>query len=107
MIPAVYSLLAANALSALLLAKYNFEESIQCELLQSAQSGGNDLYLVTTSRERYVLRIYLHNSRTLQELEEDIRILCALSTSGISVSQPVPDREGNYFTALNAPEGMR
>ncbi len=75
-----------------------------CRLLRA---GINDTYLVADGSLKQVFRVYSLDWRTREEIMEEIRLLNLLQERAVSVSYPLPDKEGNYIQLLHAPEGDR
>ena len=105
--PVRYSLPDASALTSQVLPYYDLPGSPCCQLLQVAQSGGNDLYLVTAESTQYVLRVYLVGVRTASTLAQDADLLAQLAASGVPVVTAIPQRDGAFVREIRAPEGLR
>ncbi len=71
------------------------------------KAGVNDTYKITTASEQFVLRVYSCNWRSKTGISEELRLIKHLADSGISVSQPLPDKDGKLVQELDAPEGLR
>ena len=69
--------------------------------------GINHSYLISTQNEHYVLRIYCHNWRTVEEISEELRLLKLLKENDISISYPIPNLKENDILEIEAPEGRR
>jgi Ser/Thr protein kinase RdoA (MazF antagonist) len=106
-LPARYSLLSASALGTLAQTLWQVDEPLHCQLLQPAQSGGNDLYLVTSKTQRFVLRAYLHGSQSWETLEAGAQLTNALAQQQVSVNRPLSLIHGTFTTSIQAPEGLR
>ena len=100
----LYSTLSPEALQEKILSKYLLNPAVQCEYLYR---GLNDNYLVRDSHSQYILRVYRHNWRDLQDIESEMELIQYLKSEGVSVSFPVPDREGTVIQEIHAPEGIR
>lgn len=101
--PASYSTLAANPLGVLISTKYAWR-NVQCRLLLR---GVSDTYSLTSFSGNFVLRVYRNGHRTLSQINAEVEFLLALKNSHVSVSYPLPDREGHHVFSLDAPEGTR
>lgn len=101
--PAVYSTLCPAALAGLIENKYAFK-NVHCQLLVR---GVGDSYLVRSTDERYVIRIYRTTHRTLAQIEEEVALLLELYAAGVSVSHPILDVEGQAIQKIYAAEGER
>lgn len=103
-IPAVHSLLSPDALGAELPRRYAVGSVQQCVLLRSLT---NDVYVVTTAAARYVLKVYGHGWRSLQEVAWEAELLAHLAAKGCAVPQAIPAADGQLVGAIRAPEGQR
>jgi Ser/Thr protein kinase RdoA (MazF antagonist) len=102
--PTVHSILSPAALLAEILARYDLAHPVNCIFLTR---GVNDTYLVQTGTEKYILRVYTADWRSLSDILYEIDVLLHLESNGIPVSAPVAQRDGNYINVLQAPEGLR
>jgi Ser/Thr protein kinase RdoA (MazF antagonist) len=102
--PAVHSILAPTALLAEILPRYALEHPISCIFLAQ---GVNDTYLVQAGTEKYILRVYAAGRRSLSNILYELDVLLHLARNGVPVSTPIAQRDGNYITVLQAPEGLR
>ncbi|MGC1241089.1 MAG: phosphotransferase [Chryseosolibacter sp.] len=101
--PVTYSTLAARPLSALISTRFGWH-NVQCHLLLR---GVSDTYNVCTSSGNFVLRVYRNGHRSLSQINAEVEFLLALKNSRVSVSYPLPDRDGHHVFTLEAPEGTR
>ena len=101
--PTVYSTLSPEALAQFISEKYGFEE-LDCRFFLR---GVGDTYMVDTSGNGFVLRIYRSSHRNLQQIEAEIALLFALKQAGVSVSYPITDLKGKAIQAFEAAEGTR
>jgi len=101
--PATYSTLCPIALSSLISEKYATGK-VQCKFLVR---GVGDTYLVESSENRFILRIYRSSHRSLPQIKEEVELLFALKQANISVSYPILDIFGEVIQKLNAVEGER
>jgi Ser/Thr protein kinase RdoA (MazF antagonist) len=83
---------------------YKFDSKVNCKLFRT---GINHLYRVVAGDDKFVLRVYTLNWRTKLEIEEELRLLNYLHENNVSVSYPMPDRNGNLILEVEAPEGKR
>lgn len=102
--PVIYSIPSATALQSELLPHYDLGDQVTCTFLTS---GVNDTYLVQTSIEKYVLRIYRAGWRALSDVLYEIDVLEHLNRKGVSVSSPIAQRDGSFVSTIQAPEGPR
>lgn len=101
--PATYSTLCPIALSSLISEKYEVG-NVQCKFLVR---GVGDTYLVESSGNRFVLRVYRSSHRSLPQITEEVQLLLALKQANVSVSYPIPDISGQTVLKLKATEGER
>jgi Ser/Thr protein kinase RdoA (MazF antagonist) len=101
--PATYSTLCPIALSSFISEKYK-AGNVQCKLLVR---GVGDTYLVESSADRFILRVYRSSHRSLPQIKEEVALLLALKQVGVSVSYPIPDISGEAVQQLDAVEGAR
>jgi Ser/Thr protein kinase RdoA (MazF antagonist) len=102
--PVVQSLLSPSALLEVVAAEYDVGRLLDCRLWIA---GHADVYLVTTDRDRYVLRVYRTGWRTDDEIAYEIDALRHLTKKGVSVAVPVVRKDGAWFRTVEAPEGAR
>ena len=103
--PVIYSTISEQAILERLLPMYSIEQPTGCTFLLQ---GCNDTYEVKTADgPSYILRVYRHGWRTLAEIYYELDALLYLTRKGISVSTPIPDRDGQIVRVLPAPEGNR
>lgn len=102
--PVEYSSLSAKALLQFVALNYNISESSSITFLKR---GFNDTYLIHSDSEKYILRVYKYNWRSLESIETEIKLLNYLRKNKIAVSYPVKDKQENYIHSLQAPEGLR
>lgn len=102
--PVTNSTLSSTHIGQLLEAAYGLSSQTTCKLFRT---GINHTYMVGDGDNSLVFRVYSHNWRSPVEIEEEIHLLCLLKENGVSVSYPIPDRDGNYMQELQAPEGVR
>ena len=101
--PATYSTLCPIALSSFISERYGLKDA-QCKLLVR---GVGDTYLVESSENRFILRIYRSSHRSLLQIEEEVKLLLALKEGNVSVSYPIKDLSGQFISKLDAVEGER
>lgn len=77
---------------------------VQCKLLVR---GVGDTYLVESSGDRFILRIYRSSHRSLPQIKEEVELLLALKQADVAVSYPIPDIAGKAIQQLEALEGER
>lgn len=98
------STLSPEALSPWLAAVYPYEAPPAVKLFRT---GINHTYMVEGDGDKSVLRIYSHNWRSREQIEEEIKVLKLANEAGVSVSMPLCDREGSFIQGVEAPEGTR
>ncbi len=101
--PAQYSTLSAIALKDFIENAYGFRQ-LTCRLLAKNVS---DTYLFEDAEAKYILKIYRHSYRPLNEIKGEAELLNILKDGGIPVSYPIKDLSGNEIQSFNATEGVR
>jgi Ser/Thr protein kinase RdoA (MazF antagonist) len=104
--PVHSSVLRGDALERRVLVEYDLQPPVRCGLLNREN---HDNYLVTTGDgQRFVLRLHQHEPEVSQEaVEEQATIVAALGRAGLPVELPIPQRNGRFVQAVQAPEGVR
>jgi Ser/Thr protein kinase RdoA (MazF antagonist) len=102
--PVTNSILSAQALIARVLPDYDIQPVTKCVFLSP---GLNDTYLVNTQDSKYILRVYRIGWRSLTDILYELEALLHLKHKGISVSVPIPKKDGNLVSTVMAPEGLR
>ncbi|MEH2446192.1 MAG: phosphotransferase [Nostoc sp.] len=65
------------------------------------------MYLVTTERENYILRVYRRGWRNQEEIDFELELLAFLHEQNQPVAYPIVRNEGTFTTEILAPEDMR
>ncbi|MBE1442851.1 phosphotransferase enzyme family protein [Paenibacillus sp. OAS669] len=99
-----HSVVSSDALVPFIHDIYNIGDILECRFISN---GLNDTYIVITNDNKYILRIYKVNWRSISDIEFEIELLNHLLANGIPVSFPVEKKDGGYHTELKAPEGPR
>lgn len=102
--PIEYSSLSTQALLELVCKKYSFLNSASITFIKR---GFNDTYLIQSGTDKYILRVYKHNWRSLESIESELKFLNHLKDGGISVSFPIADNQKQFIHSIDAPEGIR
>lgn len=108
--PVIQSLLSVNALLSEVISVYDIGSFVACTLLAHNL---NDTYLVSTSENRYILRIYQaprmvgRTWRSESDILYELDLLLHLKRKGVSVSIPLARKDGTFLRVLQAPEGPR
>ncbi len=102
--PAISSIIAPAFLAEWVKNQYALATSPICKVLRL---GVNHTYLVQSSAEQYVLRVYTYGWRTETEILAEIELLNLLKQNAISVAFPIQDKNGYYLQKINAREGLR
>ncbi|HYI15527.1 MAG TPA: phosphotransferase [Thermomicrobiales bacterium] len=102
--PARYSVLSASALRDWLAATYDLPAPVNCRLISLSL---NDVYQVVAGDQRAYLRVYRHGWRTRDEIDAELALTRDLAESGVAVSTPFKDTNGDDVTQLTAAEGDR
>ena len=101
--PVAKSFLAQEALADTIVAAYDFT-TVRCQLIAAFM---RDVYLVSSHHERYILFIYRHNQRALDEIKAEWRFVEYLAANDIPVAAAIPTEKGEYVLEFPAPEGTR
>lgn len=107
MFPTIHSTLSLPALQEVVTAGYGLPRPVTLRYWQAAQSGGNDLYLVSADSGKFMLRIYVHGNSTIDALAAQIDLLDQLATRGIRLPRVVRLRDGKAILRITVPEGTR
>ena len=102
--PVEYSTLSSQHLLQLVASHYNIHPASSICYIKR---GFNDTYLITDNSNKYILRVYTHNWKTLANIEAEIKLLTHLQENGVTVSHPIADNHQEYIQTINAPEGVR
>ncbi len=102
--PIEYSSLSTKALLELVCSNYSFSKNASITFLKR---GFNDTYLIQNETEKYILRVYKHNWRSLESIESELKFLNHLKDGGVSVSFPIIDNNKQFIHSIEAPEGVR
>lgn len=102
--PVTNSTLSKEHLAAYLMEHYPLGIAAMCSIVKC---GINDTYVVASTEGKFIFRVYSLNWRTVNEINEERRLIDHLKGQGISVAYPVADNEGKYVHEFDAPEGTR
>jgi len=102
--PIIASTLSQTELGKFVTEKYQLKEYFDCKLFRTAV---NHTYFMLSTHTKYVVRVYCHNWRSKVEIQQELELLNLLKNNNLSVSFPIPDKEGNLIQEINAPEGLR
>jgi len=69
--------------------------------------GFNDTYEITSGGVGYMLRLYCHGRRSLEEIQSECDLLLYLKSSSIPVCAPLPALDKSLIFEVTAPEGLR
>jgi Ser/Thr protein kinase RdoA (MazF antagonist) len=102
--PVTHSTLSINALMTDILPCYDIGTPVECRFLNQ---GLNDTYVVETKTDKYILRVYRAGWRSRSDILYEIDALLHLKQHNVSVSFPVPRKDGEILQTVTAPEGSR
>jgi len=102
--PIIASTVSQTELGKFITEKYQLKEYFDCKLFRT---GVNHTYFLLGTHTKYVVRVYCYNWRTKVEIQQELELLNLLKNNNLSVSFPIPDKEGNLIQEINAPEGLR
>lgn len=100
--PVIASTLSPEELAVWIAEKYGFS-SVSCSLLKTHM---NHSYRVTADKQRYILRVYNHKYRNIEQVTEEVTLLDELKNK-VGVSYPIANAAGNFVELIHAPEGNR
>jgi Ser/Thr protein kinase RdoA (MazF antagonist) len=101
--PVTASVLSDIALEKLIRAQYGLPTAT-CKLIKTFV---NDTYLVTEGQTQFIFRVYTKDWRSPLEINEELRVINTVKSSGMPVAEPIADTSGNYTQKFFAPEGER
>ncbi len=99
-----YSSLSVSDLLKMVINYYNLSPDFEIAFLKR---GFNDTYLIYSSTNKYILRIYKYNWRSKESITNEVNLLNYLSQNNINVANPIIDKKGDCIQSINAPEGNR
>ncbi|TDX82620.1 phosphotransferase [Epilithonimonas xixisoli] len=102
--PVTASTLSETELGNFIKEKYQLNQNFDCKLFRT---GVNHTYFLSDTSTKFVVRVYCHQWRTKIEIQEELELLKLLQSHNLSISFPIPDKDGNYIQEINAPEGLR
>ncbi|OME02955.1 hypothetical protein BSK54_08800 [Paenibacillus odorifer] len=103
-LPVYHSVISSHAIVPVINDLYEIGDVLECSFYEN---GLNDTYLLKTSIDKYILRIYKAHWRNKHEIDFELELLNHLNKKNIPVSAPVISRDGGYLIELEAPEGTR
>jgi len=103
--PVLHSILSPHTLIRQVLLHYDLGEVASCALYST---GFNDTYQVTTASAKiFFLRVYRIPWRTPADVFCELDALRYLRARGFPVAFPLPRQDGQFYSLLPAPEGLR
>jgi Ser/Thr protein kinase RdoA (MazF antagonist) len=102
--PVTASTLSDIQLGVFAIEKYGISKASSCKLFRT---GINHTYLISGIDQNYIFRVYSCGWRSKQEIFEEIKLLTSLKENKVSVSYPLPDKNGEFIQEIHAPEGVR
>ena len=102
--PALHSVLAPDALAALVPDVYGFDTTAEVTFMQR---GLNDTYLVKWSDQRAVFRVYRSGWRSVNQIDWELAFIEQVAKGGAEVARPLARKGGGFVGGLNAVEGQR
>lgn len=102
--PVTASTLSEIELGNFIQEKYQLNKNFDCKLFRT---GVNHTYFLSDATTKFVVRVYCHHWRTKIEIQEELELLKLLQSHNLSISFPIPDKNGDYIQEINAPEGLR
>lgn len=110
-IPVSRSFIDANALAEIVIENYDIGDDINCAMFSKLlRTQDNDHYRIMSGDQKYVLRVY-EQGDALERQESDylyeLDWLLFLKEQDLSVSSPIPRKDGTLLGSIMAPEGKR
>ena len=102
--PVTASTLSETELGNFIQEKYDLNKNFECKLFRT---GVNHTYFLSNTQTKFAVRVYCHQWRKKSEIQEELELLNLLKTHNLSISFPIPDKEGKFIQEINAPEGLR
>lgn len=102
--PVTRSILSTTALSEVVGKEYAIGTPSDCQFLQF---GLNDTYVLNTTAEAYIVRIYRKGWRSLSDIQYELDALLFLQNAGVRVSAPIQRVDERFVGTVYAPEGER
>ncbi|MBD3581148.1 phosphotransferase [Flavobacterium selenitireducens] len=102
--PVTASTLSEVELGNFIKEKYRLADDFDCKLFRT---GVNHTYFISNGKQKFVVRVYCFEWRTKTEIEQELGLLNLLRENSISISFPIPDKNGRLIQEINAPEGIR
>ncbi len=99
-----HSLVEPMSLLAWLSEHYHLGTLHSCRLIRM---GLNDTYEVQNEREKFIVRLYRADWRSLSEVAAELEVLTWLQAHHFPIAAPIAAVNGAYLNHLNAPEGLR
>jgi Ser/Thr protein kinase RdoA (MazF antagonist) len=103
-IPVLHSTVAPEPLLGIVAATYELDDAVGCTLVRAWT---NDVYTVTTRRETFILKVYRAAWRSFEDVAWETHLQAFLANRGAPVTPVRARPDGQLFSSLLAPEGMR
>lgn len=100
----IASSISTESIKNLIVTSYRTDKIESCELLQSTI---HDTYLIKTSTNKYIFKVFKHNSKTKIEINFEIEFVNYLKSMQLDVSNYIKKSDGNYIVLIDTPEGLR
>jgi len=98
------SIISTESIKDLIVTSYHTDRIESCELLQSTI---HDIYLIKTSTNKYIFKVFKQNSKTKIEINFEIEFVNYLKSMQLDVSNYIKKSDGNYIVLIDTPEGLR
>ncbi|SKB88310.1 Ser/Thr protein kinase RdoA involved in Cpx stress response, MazF antagonist [Soonwooa buanensis] len=102
--PVIASILSPKELGEFIIEQYQLNNDFECSLFRT---GVNHTYFLSNEDTKYVIRVYCHNWRTKLEIQEELELLILLKKHNLSISTPIPNKNGSQILEIDTPEGIR
>jgi len=99
-----YSQLSSRSVGHLVALHYNFLETTNCKFYVL---GLHDNYLIEGDQQKYILRVYRNDWRSLEEIHFELELLAHLEAKNALVASPLLTNAGEFYFIIDSPEGKR
>lgn len=99
-----HSQLSSCSVGRLIASHYDLSEAYRCKFYTR---GLHDNYIVESDQDKYILRVYRNDWRTLEEIHFELDLLAFLNTKGTLAASPLLTKSGELCFIIDSPEGEK
>jgi Ser/Thr protein kinase RdoA (MazF antagonist) len=99
-----YARFSDEAIRERVIAAYRLGEDTACRYYVQ---GFHDNYLVQTPANKFILRLFRHGARSMDEIRFELELLAFLHGKSLPVAQPLPTKTGALLAQVDCAEGER